>query len=78
MPYYDHRDLVTDKDAFYDGDLEDCCITDVDRSTSVWYDETWKAWCYLDMETGRLLVQPKRQIKYIEFEMEVERNNGTV
>jgi len=30
------------------------------------------------METGRLLVQPKRQIKYIEFEMEVERNNGTV
>jgi hypothetical protein len=74
MPYYDYRDLVTDPEAYFDRVIQES-ILDANKSTEVWYDDSYKAWFYIDMETGKILVQPRKTLKYLEFELGVERSS---
>jgi len=65
--------LFTDPDAYYNGpDLQNCSIFDEPEPVTYAYYDAWlKAWCYLDDVTGKLIIQPRRKIEYLEFELEV-------
>jgi hypothetical protein len=70
MPYYDHRDLVTDDDAYYTKEeLKELLSIEPERATYAEYSEMLKAWLLFDNYTGKLYIQPTKQLEWVEFSL---------